>query len=112
MQTARDTLKQLTHKTRVSEIHGDDCRIAVEDRVTSMCCPLSALTLRLTCVHLPPITFNPGFWTQSLTLHKTNTLKTAGPEPPRHLDEIAHSQSHGQTVAINTEKREGGGWDL
>lgn len=51
---------------------------------------------------VPPVTFYPDFRTQKLTLHKTTTLKTAGPNLP---DETAHSQSHDHTVA-------GGGWDL
>lgn len=101
-----DVQKQVTEKYDEGSLSLHSCRMAVEDHVTSGRRLLPALTLCLARVHLPPLTFSPSFWTQSLTLHKTTMLKSAGPDLP---DEIAHSQSHGHTVEINTGKR---GWRM
>lgn len=49
------------------------------------------------------VTFNPGFRTHDLTLHKTTRLKIAG---HNLLDETTHSKSHGHTAEG---EREGGG---
>lgn len=49
------------------------------------------------------VTFNPGFRTHDLALHKTTRLKIAG---HNLLDETTHSKSHGHTAEG---EREGGG---
>lgn len=54
----------------------------------------SASTHCLTCFYPAPVTFNLGFRTQRLTLHKTTMLRTAGPDPPSWNGTLPVTWSH------------------